>query len=161
MCEMSHLLTDQGDDHAEAADKHYCDAHALLDRQRFDGAAYLAGYVVECSLKTHLLLAQCLVGRTIDQAQLGKWAKKLALKPLGHNLSNLLCETTTPSFARYCPAPSYSPGISAGDKIISDWTESMRYRPASISKEIAEEFLDSATAAYRSVLNMKLDGVLE
>ena len=49
---MSRLKTVQGDDHPEAAGKHLLDAGALLAAGRADGAAYLSGYVVECSLKS-------------------------------------------------------------------------------------------------------------
>ena len=40
------------DDFPKVALKHLQDAQALLKSNRFDGAAYLAGYVVECALKT-------------------------------------------------------------------------------------------------------------
>jgi len=51
---MSSLLKPNGDDYPDAAAKHLADAKALLGDSRFDGAAYLAGYVVECSLKSIL-----------------------------------------------------------------------------------------------------------
>lgn len=49
---MSRLKQANGDDYPEAALKHLQDADALVRGRRFDGAAYLAGYVVECALKT-------------------------------------------------------------------------------------------------------------
>ncbi|HSN99958.1 MAG TPA: hypothetical protein VLS89_16800 [Candidatus Nanopelagicales bacterium] len=51
-------LAYQGDDHPEAAAKHLDDAKALLAAMRYDGAGYLAGYVLECSLKTIVLLEE-------------------------------------------------------------------------------------------------------
>ena len=45
---MSSLLQQNGDDYPEAAGKHIEDADLLLQAQRFDGAGYLTGYVVEC-----------------------------------------------------------------------------------------------------------------
>ena len=39
------------DDYPEAARKHLVDATALATARRFDGAAYLSGYVVECAAK--------------------------------------------------------------------------------------------------------------
>jgi hypothetical protein len=38
------------EDHPEAAQKHFDDLQALVGAKRHDGAAYHAGYVVECAL---------------------------------------------------------------------------------------------------------------
>ena len=43
------------EDFGSAAARHYCDAELLLAEQRFDNAAYLAGYAVECGLKALIL----------------------------------------------------------------------------------------------------------
>ena len=40
------------DNYPEAAWKHVTDSGALLNVKRYDGAGYLAGYAVECTLKT-------------------------------------------------------------------------------------------------------------
>ena len=40
------------DDYPGAASKHLLDSEALLAASRFDGAGYLAGYAVECTIKT-------------------------------------------------------------------------------------------------------------
>ena len=40
------------DDYPGAASKHVLDSEALLVADRFDGAGYLAGYAVECIIKT-------------------------------------------------------------------------------------------------------------
>ncbi len=53
---MSKLALPNGDDHPEAAKKHLSDAEALAKAGRPDGTAYLSGYVVECSLKSVVLL---------------------------------------------------------------------------------------------------------
>ena len=45
------------DNYAQAAAKHLKDASALLAAARWDGACYLAGYVVECTLKAKLASA--------------------------------------------------------------------------------------------------------
>jgi HEPN domain-containing protein len=39
------------EDYGSAARRHLHDARTLLIAERFDNAAYLAGYVVECSMK--------------------------------------------------------------------------------------------------------------
>lgn len=48
---MSKFRCPEGDDHPDAAGKHLLDALTLKENGRFDGAAYLSGYVIECSLK--------------------------------------------------------------------------------------------------------------
>ena len=53
---MSRIKRPNGDDYPEAAGKHLGDATALLGAGRVDGAAYLSGYVVECALKSIVIL---------------------------------------------------------------------------------------------------------
>jgi len=55
---MSRLAQGDGDDYPDAAEKHLTDADMLLHAGRFDGAGYLTGYVVECVLKTYILVGQ-------------------------------------------------------------------------------------------------------
>ncbi len=87
---MSRLRQVNGDDYPDAAEKHLLDSGSLLAGGRHDGAAYLAGYAVECALKT---LVQLETGRArhshdlsgLDQeldrlaAQAGSRAGKLYL----------------------------------------------------------------------------------
>ena len=49
---MSTKLPPSGEDYPEAALKHCEDARHLLSGQRADANGYLAGYAVECALKT-------------------------------------------------------------------------------------------------------------
>jgi hypothetical protein len=44
------------DNYPEAVKKHVLDSEALLHVNRYDGAGYLAGYAVECTLKTIILV---------------------------------------------------------------------------------------------------------
>lgn len=53
---MSVLAMSSGEDYPEAAKKHFVDAQKLLEQQRFDGAAYHAGYVAECIFRSLLLV---------------------------------------------------------------------------------------------------------
>ncbi|HSN99090.1 MAG TPA: hypothetical protein VLS89_12425 [Candidatus Nanopelagicales bacterium] len=62
---MSSLALSNKDDYPAAAAKHLDDARALLDAQRLDGAGYLAGYVVECSLRTVIMVG--LLAREAEQ----------------------------------------------------------------------------------------------
>ena len=45
------------DDFPGAASKHVLDGEALLAANHFDGAGYLAGYAVECTIKTLVKVA--------------------------------------------------------------------------------------------------------
>lgn len=49
---MTSLRQGSGQDYPAASRKHCRDARVLLDNRCFDGAAYLSGYAVECTLKT-------------------------------------------------------------------------------------------------------------
>lgn len=53
---MSSLALSNNDDYPAAAAKHLNDATALLQAGRLDGASYLSGYVVECSLRTVVMI---------------------------------------------------------------------------------------------------------
>ncbi len=51
-------MSKMSDAFASAAARHWEDAQRLFLDNRFDNAAYLAGYAVECSLNWFKLLAQ-------------------------------------------------------------------------------------------------------
>ena len=74
---------------ADAASRHLDDALLLKSEQRFDNAAYLSGYVVECAMKTVLV------------------ASSMTTKRLGHELQTLTVEAmpllwiVAPAMRRY------------------------------------------------------------
>jgi hypothetical protein len=149
---VSSLAQPNGDDHPEAALNHLLCAEALLSQQRFDGAAYLSGYVVECSLKGLWLLE---AGAATSGKKL--WGTK------GHNLSYLNAQVTAlaavagAKTARYFGAATKSL-LSAG---IAAWTPEMRYRPATMRAGDAQAWCSEARAIFvETVAQMKLDGVL-
>jgi len=78
---MSSLKQDSGEDFPEAAEKHLLDSQLLLEKDRFDGAAYLAGYVVECSLKTIIQKENRSVPRIHDLSKLRADALRFAARP--------------------------------------------------------------------------------
>lgn len=45
------MISTSTDDYPQAARKHLLDAMVLEAAERFDGVAYLSGYVVECAAK--------------------------------------------------------------------------------------------------------------
>ena len=67
------------EDFPKAALKHLQDAQALLKSNRFDGAAYLAGYVVECALKTMIEVERKNVPHIHDLSQLQSRLQALAV----------------------------------------------------------------------------------
>jgi HEPN domain-containing protein len=141
---MSRLLQQNGDDHPEAAQKHLNDASVLNGSGRADGASYLAGYVVECSLKALL------------QHQTG-------IAPLWHDLKKLagqvsvVCALAGAKTARYL-APAVQSLPSAA---IAAWDPQMRYRAASKTAHDAAAWLQEAQSIYQAtVAQMFLDGVI-
>jgi hypothetical protein len=143
---MSHLQLPSGDDHPEAAGKHLADAQVLLAAARADGSAYLAGYVVECALKSICILEQGSAARTHDLNALSLDALRLAALPGART-------------ARY--VPRMTAGHSLYDTT-SGWRETLRYRAAgAVTPADAGSWLAEAQAVYEStIVSMCLDGVV-
>ncbi len=142
---MSRLILANGDDHPEAAGKHLGDAQTLERGGRPDGAAYLAGYVVECCLKT-LVLAES--GR-----------------PWGHDLGTLVLEASRLSAVAGAKTAKYvsDPAVQQlSTSSIAAWYPHQRYRASGhISAAVATTWLGEATAIYgATIVPMRLDGVL-
>jgi len=153
---MSRLLVGK-DDHPEAARKHFDDARVLSDASRLDGAAYHAGYVVECSLKAIVLHDRSYepaTGKT-DSAELAAWHKTLCGRKFGHDLAVILAASVGPEGARYFPP------LHGRASVVTDWTETMRYwAPGEVREPQVSAFLNWAEVAVGSVVQMQLDGVI-
>ncbi len=154
---MTSLAHTCGDDFPLAAKKHEQDARTLLGAARYDGAAYLAGYTVECAAKAIILHDRAFdaATRTIDAATLQAWHETLRKKPYGHALLQLVSEYLGPqgqAYAHFLP--------STGDEIVADWKETLRYREEHVSDVKALAFVTSATNAAAAIIQMQLDGVL-
>lgn len=136
-----------GEAFESAAGRHLDDSTFLNLHDRVDNAAYLAGYVVECSLK--LLLAQ---------------SRYLAPKSLSHDLTTLsgdalrLASLIAPFVGRYEVPPS-----SDLDDLNARWSPEMRYAATgSTPKGTAEMWLRAAESVYRAlVIKIALDGGTE
>jgi len=155
------LAHSSGDDFPLAALKHAQDARALLDATRYDGAAYLAGYAVECAAKALILHDQAYdpTTRATDPEVLAQWREKLRRKPYGHDLARLLSETLGTSgqrYAHFLPDPNAAP-LAA---IIAGWKETMRYREPHVGAPQASAYVEWASLAEEAVASMQLDGVL-
>jgi len=150
---MSNLLLGNGDDHPDAAGKHLSDATVLNAAGRSDGAAYLAGYVVESSLKSLLLV------------ELGVTAGESEARKLKHQLGTLsgrvlrLAALPSARTARY--VPKQTAGHSLYDPT-NGWRETLRYRaPGAVTAQTAQDWLTEAQAVFEStILSMRLDGVI-
>lgn len=154
---MSRLLHGD-DDHPEASQKHWLDARALHAAGRHDGTAYLAGYVVECALKTVILYDRAYdpATRSYDRVPLTLWHAELRNpKKFGHSLAKLIAATISQQGAAYFPP------IPDTASVVQQWKETFRYRAAGrVTADQADAFLAWAEMAHERVVEMQLDGVL-
>jgi hypothetical protein len=139
---VSKLALPNGDDYPDAAHKHLHDAAALLASNRPDGAAYLSGYVVECALKSLIVLE----GST---------------PPRHHRLDDLRGDVNRLAVVAGAKAARYfgraTQGVVAAT--ISAWNPEMRYRAASMTASRAADWHGEATQVFREIiLQMQLDG---
>lgn len=141
---MSKLATARGDDHPEAAEKHLQDASTLLNAGRADGAAYLSGYVVECSLKS---LLQLQTGKQQEGHQIIQLAQQFAT----------LAAVAGSKTARYLGPTTAGLATSA----IRVWHPTMRYQAPSVTLAEASEWHVVADGVYQeTIAQMLLDGEL-
>jgi len=143
---MSKLRQDNGDDHPEAAKKHLEDSKVLMTAKRYDGAAYLAGYVVECSFKTMIQIEGGGAQYTHDLSELSRTALSLVAIPRAKT-------------ARYAPRNDLCSTLCSSE---DGWRTTIRYRPdGSVLSANAQEWLSEAETVYNSIIvTMRLDGVI-
>ena len=168
------------DDYPGAAKKHLDDAAALLAAKRFDGAGYLLGYVIECSLRTVVMLGEIVTRGNVAPAL---WRRELdpssqTMRRLasvasrearaigrGHDLGALADATTgyrhvlNSSNATYAPPFDTAKSPFGGE---DSWTESIRYRAEGDVDELkAEEWLQIVEKVYEAtVAKMIRDGLI-
>jgi hypothetical protein len=143
---MSNYQQPNGDDYPEAAQKHARDSQQLLAAGRFDGAGYLAGYAIECVLKTIALVEE---------------------NPLrGHNLNNLRSEVITLLSVPSCKTAKYvslsSITILKYGQSPGEWKETLRYMSeGKVTQANAQSWVAEAQRLCMEVISqMKLDGVI-
>jgi hypothetical protein len=134
------------DNYPEAAGKHAVDCRVLLMGGRFDGAGYLAGYAIECVLKT---LIKVEGGPKIlhhDLGQLSSEAIRLASFP-------------SRKTAKYVTRPNVTT-LTYGAP--DGWRETLRYEPPGVvSATKATAWVDEAQRLHKEVIiAMKLDGLI-
>lgn len=141
---MSLLRSPNGDDHPDAAQKHFLDAGVLLAQNRPDGAAYLSGYVVECALKSLYFLE---TGTALAGHKFG---------PLVNQLSAVTVVAGAKSARYFGPATS---GVLSS--AIGNWRPEMRYRAPAMTLADARNWHACALNVFQETVHqMKLDGVL-
>ena len=121
------------DDFPKAALKHLEDARLLSDEQRFDGAAYLAGYVAECALKTVIEVENAQVPRIHDLNDLKQRVDTLAA--LAGPRTGRLYIAATRSLLQ-----------------ILAWRPEMRYRSPYVTETVAVAWMGEAESIYRRVI---------
>lgn len=143
---MSSLRQKYGEDYPDAAEKHLNDANVLLNSGRYDGAAYLSGYIVECCLKS---LIQC------ENRQLSKdhWSSSL------YSTAMRLCSQSNSKTAKYVSRPEIRDLLQCQ---ITNWQTHLRYKPeGTLSQTDAQKWRDEARAVFTSsIIQMRLDGVI-
>ena len=142
---MSKLAQPNGDDYPEAASKHLQDAAALLAVSRPDGAAYLSGYVVECSLKS------------IYQLQMG------SAPGHSHNLTSLHGQVNAIAAVAGAKTAKYLGPVTAGilDSSMAAWHPVMRYRSPLMTVANASSWHKAAAQVFQeTIAQMHLDGEL-
>ncbi|MGE5343332.1 MAG: hypothetical protein ACM3SY_17830 [Candidatus Omnitrophota bacterium] len=141
-----------GQDYPKAAKKHCNDASVLLDSQRFDGAAYLAGYAQECILKTII---------QVEENHFKPITKyKHDLEELGGRVLELIKKNPNTRTARYF-ATQFQSNIPYGPPP-SGWKEELRYYPENtIPDQNAKQWVLSAEQLYQDVIGALMkDGVV-
>jgi hypothetical protein len=136
------------EDFASAAVRHWQTTDRLASEGSWQQAAYLAGYVAECSLKS-------LLERTTTT---------IMPKAVGHDLARLVGDALelawilAPATRRY-PIPP----ISSGAPGIGEWRPEHRYaRTGFLSEKRFEQIISEARAVGSSVLiGLVLDGAME
>ena len=147
---MSNLRQASGEDYPDAARKNYLDARALMARRRYDGAAYLSGYVIECIIKTLIQVDQATKAPIIEfRHDLNKLSgKALALMALPSSRT-----------ARYFPGGSSLTTLPY-DNPPAGWKETLRYYPeGTIPQPVAKTWLSESKRLYAHVLlGLRKDG---
>ena len=128
---------------ADAAARHLDDAMLLKAQRRFDNAAYLSGYVVECAMKAVLA------------------ASSMTPQGLGHELQTISVDAMSllwivaPAMRRY-----EVPASNEVDELIRDWRPDLRYGKSGVFDSVkAEQWTSAANRVFESfVVNSVLDG---
>ena len=124
------------------------DGKALLFAGRYDGVAYLSGYVLECSIKSVLMLM--LRGQPPGVQPLPRRLRHHRLRKLSGEALRLALVTSSGAFLGYLPT-----------RVQSNWSAALRYAAPRIGLQQALDCLAEAEEVYQtSVARMRLHGVV-
>ncbi len=151
---MSNPRRSNGDDYPAAALKHLQDAEVLLKSRRFDGAAYLSGYVVECALKA---LIQVESGRRVRRSHKPTEVRRShELTGLLDELDVLAVQATTRTGRLYVRVAAV---LRTAD--VLRWQPPMRYRGPEVTSSEADAWLRNAREAYDLIVgDLILEGAI-
>ncbi|MBD2691648.1 HEPN domain-containing protein [Anabaena catenula] len=132
----------------QAAGRHLHDAKILLDKERWDNAVYLAGYVVECSFKV-------LVKVYIPQ-------DKTAVKNYGHDLIQLQGKAMDRLRLMYPVLDMQLPASRTMGTVLDQDHPERRYAKSGLWNQIqAKEAVERAEQIYvETIPKLILDGIL-
>ena len=115
------------------------DAKTLLGARRYDGCAYLAGYVVEIALKARICQTLKWSGFPETNAE---WAKHRSLKT--HDFDTLLLYTGVEAKIRARLGPEWA--------TLQDWNPEQRYGlPGRTTRQDAENMIDAASKLLKAL----------
>ncbi|MFM6252738.1 MAG: HEPN domain-containing protein [Dolichospermum sp.] len=136
------------DSFSQAAARHLQDAKILLDKQRWDNAVYLAGYVVECSFK---VLVTVYISKDIEE-----------IKTYGHDLKKLQGKAMNRLRLMYPVLDMQLPTSRIQRTVLSRNHPERRYDKSGIWNQTqAEEAVNRAEEIYREIIpKLVLDGRL-
>ncbi|MDI1482639.1 hypothetical protein [Polyangium sp. y55x31] len=182
---MSNLALSSGDDYPAAARKHLNDAKVLLDAKRFDAAGYLAGYIVECSLRSVVMVGRLATEAETTATQEKRTSRKpnlkMELQPSGatlqrfkrmagqeardigqkHELDRLATATSGYTAVLTSHVAQYAPSVAA-KPLGGAWTEGIRYRAeGAVTESQARTWVREAEEVYKSTIGqMMRDGLI-
>jgi hypothetical protein len=125
------------------ANDRIADAKALLAAKRWAAAYYLAGYAVECGLKS------CILSRVAAEAEVVFEDKRYSEKCWTHNLSQLVDLAALK--ADFAAALGADPDLLANWEVVKDWSEMSRY--VRTTKADAEDLYEAVADKKHGVLS--------
>jgi HEPN domain-containing protein len=130
------------DDFQRLANERIADAKALLAARRWGAAYYLAGYAVECGLKS------CILVRLTGKVELIFEEKRYSEKCWTHDLGQLM--ELAALEAAFAADSAADPELSENWEIVKDWSEASRYEVG--LKAVAVQLYEAITDKKHGVL---------